>query len=71
MSDTDDRYIRLPFVVEKTGHSRSTIYRLVAAGKFPKQVAIGRRSVGWRLSAVLKWMDDPTDYDDDPPPDRE
>ena len=38
---------RLPAVQEKTGNSRSTIYKRIAEGLFPKPVKIGPRSGGW------------------------
>jgi prophage regulatory protein len=39
--------LRLPAVKVKTGNSRSTIYKRIADGLFPKQVKIGPRSGGW------------------------
>lgn len=32
------------------------IYRLEAAGKFPKRVKIGANRVGWRYVHVLEWL---------------
>lgn len=62
MDKSEDRFLRIGGVVEKTGRSRASIYRMVAAGSFPKQERIGTRSVGWRLSQVVDWMDAPSDY---------
>lgn len=39
--------IRLPEVCEKVGLSKPTIYRLMAAGKFPKSMSLTDRAVGW------------------------
>ncbi len=41
--------LRRQRVVEKTGHPCSTLYRLVAEGKFPPPIKLaeGGRSVGW------------------------
>lgn len=39
--------LRLPAVQEKTGNSRSTIYKRIAEGLFPNPVNIGPRSGGW------------------------
>lgn len=39
--------LRLPAVKVKTGNSRSTIYKRIADGLFPKPVKIGPRSGGW------------------------
>ena len=49
-------FIRLPQVKEMTCLSRSSIYRLINEGDFPKQVALGSRSVVWVRSQVEEWM---------------
>ena len=49
-------FIRLPQVKEMTCLSRSSIYRLINEGDFPKQVALGSRSVVWVRSQVEDWM---------------
>lgn len=45
-------FLRLPAVTRLTGRSRSTIYRLVAARKFPDPVALGPRAVAWRRTEI-------------------
>jgi prophage regulatory protein len=62
MSDQPDRILRLPVVLDRTGLSRSTLYRKVQAGTFPKQVRIAARCAGWRESAVKDWMRNPMFY---------
>lgn len=62
MNKIEDRFLRIEHVVEKTGRSRASIYRMIAAGAFPRQERIGVRSVGWRMSAVLEWMDAPSEF---------
>ena len=47
--------IRLPQVKEITGLGKSTIYRLIEEGDFPKQVYLGARSVAWVKSQVEDW----------------
>ena len=47
--------VRLPQVKEMTCLSKSTIYRLMDSGDFPKQVALGARSVVWVRSQVEDW----------------
>ncbi|MDO8369891.1 MAG: AlpA family phage regulatory protein [Candidatus Nitrotoga sp.] len=43
--------------VEKlSGLSRTTIYRLIKAGKFPRPLSIGTGSVRWRQSDVIAWQ---------------
>lgn len=49
-------FIRLNKVIEMTGLSRPTVYRLIQQGKFPKQVKLGERSVAWLLEEVEQWM---------------
>ena len=61
-ADTPDRIIRINTVLERTGLSRSTLYRKVQDGTFPKQVRIAARCVGWRESAVGDWMRNPMFY---------
>lgn len=39
-----------------TGLSRSTLWRLEKANRFPKRVKLGKYSVGWRESEVKKWI---------------
>lgn len=55
MSDTPDRILRIKTVLERTGLSRSTIYRKMQNGTFPKNVQISTRCAGWRESAVAAW----------------
>jgi prophage regulatory protein len=67
MPDQADRILRLPAVLDRTGLSRSTLYRKVDAGTFPRQLRIATRCAGWRESAVNEWMQNPMFYsvDDD------
>jgi len=46
---------RLPEVIQATGLSRSTLYRMSDAGRFPSRLRVGLRAVGWPREAVLKW----------------
>lgn len=46
---------RLPTVMQATGLGRSTIYRLVASGQFPRPVHLGPRAVAWRWSDLEQW----------------
>jgi prophage regulatory protein len=41
------RILRRPEVSTRTGLPQSTLYTLIAQGKFPRPVRIGARSVGW------------------------
>ncbi|WP_256345655.1 AlpA family transcriptional regulator [Pseudomonas sp. PD9R] len=50
-------FIKLPKVKALTTLSASEIYRRIAAGTFPKQVALGPKSVVWIESEVLAWRE--------------
>lgn len=56
---TADRILRLRKVLDRTGLSRSTLYRKVDDGTFPAQIRIATRCVGWRESEVVEWMRKP------------
>ena len=51
------RLLRMPEVLERTGVSKATIYRLIRAGKFPKPVDLGVRAVGWDAHSIDEWID--------------
>ncbi|WP_234830761.1 helix-turn-helix transcriptional regulator, partial [Vibrio anguillarum] len=51
------KVIRLKEIIELTGLSKSTIYRLTESKKFPKQLSLGERSVGWLESEVNEWLE--------------
>lgn len=61
-AERPDRILRLPAVLDRTGLSRSTLYRKIQEGTFPKQIALGVRTAGWRESAVCMWMQDPMSF---------
>lgn len=61
-TNTPDRILRLEAVLDRTGLSRSTLYRKVQTGTFPKQVRIATRCTGWRESAINDWMRNPMFY---------
>jgi prophage regulatory protein len=50
-----DRILRLPAVLERTGFSRSTLYRRVEEGGFPRHLKISERCIGWRESEIRAW----------------
>lgn len=65
MSDLPDRILRIKTVLERTGLSRSTLYRRIQAGRFPAQVRIAERCTGWRESAINGWLRNPIFYSGD------
>jgi prophage regulatory protein len=53
---TDDtRFLRLPEVMARVGLSRPTIYKAIAAGRFPKYIKVGSASV-WNSREIEAWM---------------
>ncbi len=52
------KIIKLPRVMEMTTFCRTTIYRLIEKGKFPKQIKLAERSSGWLENEVLDYLDD-------------
>jgi prophage regulatory protein len=54
-----DRIIRLKTVLNRTGLSRSTIYRKIAEGTFPAQLRISTNGAGWHESEINRWVADP------------
>ena len=51
-----DRLLRLADVEAATGCKKSTIYKLMKEGRFPKCVYITSRMVAWPESAVQTWL---------------
>jgi len=49
--------IKLYKVQKLTTFSRSTIYRLIAEGKFPKQIKLAERSSGWVEQEVIDYLE--------------
>ena len=49
------RLLRLPEVLQATGVSRSTVYRMVADRTFPPPVKLAKRAVAWRHDDVRQW----------------
>lgn len=56
---TEVRILRRKKVEARTGLSRSTLYALIAANKFPKPIQLtGAQSVGWIESEVDSFLRD-------------
>lgn len=56
-SVTNDRIVRAKEVVEMTGLSRTTIWRMERYKSFPARVSLGKNSIGWKMSDIQKWLD--------------
>lgn len=57
-----NRFLRLPAVLSRTGLSRATMYRKIAAGAFPPQHKLSERCCGWRESEVDVWLRNPMTF---------
>ena len=60
--ERSERILRISTVLERTGLSRSTLYRRIESGTFPRQIKIAERCAGWRESAVNEWLKNPMFY---------
>jgi len=68
------RFIRLPEVLSRTGYGRTTIYRKMEEGTFPRSVKLGgppidpnvfdSRAVAWIEDEVDQWIDSRIDERD-------
>ena len=52
-----DRLLRRREVEQITGMGRSSIYRLMKAGSFPRSVRVGSTAVRWRSSDITRWVE--------------
>ena len=50
------RLIRFPGVRDRTGLSRSTVWRLERKGAFPKRRRISPNAVGWLEHEIEEWI---------------
>ena len=51
------RLIRLKEVMNLTALGRSTIYKKMKEGTFPKSVSLGDRAVAWKECEIEKWIE--------------
>lgn len=50
------RFIKLDEVMHCTGLGRSSIYKYMNNGDFPRSISLGDRAVAWIESEVHDWM---------------
>ena len=50
------KIMRLKDVIDSTGLARSTIYKYIGEGTFPKTVSLGERCIGFVESEVQDWI---------------
>ena len=62
MTPPPDRIVRIKTVLHRTGLSRSTLYRKIGEGTFPRQIQISINGAGWRESDINHWIANPVAY---------
>jgi len=64
MDNHPDRIMWLKDVLQRTSLRRATLYRKIEKGTFPRQIQLSVRCVGWRASAIEKWLANPMFYEE-------
>jgi prophage regulatory protein len=54
---TPKRFLRIEQVIEMTTVPRTTLYRKIKQGAFPRPVHLGQNAVRWIEADILAWMD--------------
>ncbi|TVV77369.1 helix-turn-helix transcriptional regulator [Sphingomonas solaris] len=57
LARSTERLIRLPEVRKRVGLGRSTIYRLMELGSFPKSRKLGARAIAWSEAEINDWIE--------------
>lgn len=57
MHANENSILRLASVNAITGIARSTIYKLMSEGSFPRPIKLTSRAVGWRRGDIEAWLD--------------
>lgn len=52
-----ERIYRLNDLTSMLGLGRSTIYRMMGEGQFPRPIHLTRKTVGWRSSEITAWLE--------------
>lgn len=50
------KIMRFNEVMNCTGLRKSSIYKFMVAGTFPKSVPLGERAVGWLEDEIKEWI---------------
>jgi prophage regulatory protein len=56
-SDKPDTMLRLAGVEGLVGLRKSTLYRLIQEGKFPRGIRLSARATAWSLKDVSAWIE--------------
>lgn len=52
------KVMKLSDVLTALGISKSTLYRLIDAGKFPAPFKLGERLNAWRVETIEAWLNE-------------
>ncbi len=52
------KILRIDQVTEQTGLSRSSVYKQIRLGRFPRAIKLTTRASGWEEGAVQGWIED-------------
>lgn len=52
----EERLVRLSEVVERVGLGKSSIYKRMEEGTFPRPLSLGPNTVRWRSSDIDAWI---------------
>lgn len=55
MAESIDRLLRMPEVLEYCAISKSTLFRYVRKGFFPRPYSLGGRRIAWSEKEVKEW----------------
>jgi prophage regulatory protein len=50
------KFIKLKEVMATTGLGRSSVYKFMDEGRFPKSISLGDRAVAWIDDEIEEWM---------------
>ena len=56
-TNLEKRFLKLPEVSKRVAKSRSSIYKAISEGKFPKPYKNGERAVAWLASEIDAFID--------------
>ena len=56
MKTIGERLLRLPEVLERVPFRKTTLYRLMREGSFPKNIQLGSNMVAWVASEIEEWI---------------
>lgn len=52
----ENKFLRLPEIMEVTGLARSTVYLWIKDGKFPQPIKLSPKLVVWKESDISDWI---------------